>query len=213
MPHLLELFCGTKSVGKVFEERGWKVTSVDFDPQFKPTICMNVLDLEPYMIEGNVDLVWASPLCTHYSRARTTARTPRDLEGSDALVRKCLDLADRLFCHYFIENPESGLLKTRDVVAGIPYRVVDYCVYADERFAHRARKRTALWTNTNWKPSRPLCNKDCGHCVGNRHLDHAQRGGSATGRRHSLHELYSMPPALVEDIADWAAVTWPQSEK
>ena len=98
MPHLLELFCGTKSVGKVFEARGWKVTSVDFDPQFEPTLCMNVLDLEPSMIEGNVDLVWASPLCTHYSRARTTARTPRDLEGSDALVRKCLDLADRLFC-------------------------------------------------------------------------------------------------------------------
>ena len=77
MPHLLELFCGTKSVGKVFEARGWKVTSVDFDPQFEPTLCMNVLDLEPSMIEGNVDLVWASPLCTHYLRARTTARTPR----------------------------------------------------------------------------------------------------------------------------------------
>ena len=121
MHHLL--LCGTKSVGKVFEARGWKVTSVDFDPQFKPTLCMNVLDLEPAMIESNVDLLWASPLCTHYLRARTTAQTPRDLEGSDALVRKCLDLADRLFCHYFIENPESGLLKTRDVVAGIPYRV------------------------------------------------------------------------------------------
>ena len=61
-------------------------------------------------------------------------------------MRKCLDLADRLFCRYFIENPESGLPKTRGVVAGLPYRVVDCCVYADERFAHRARKRTALWT-------------------------------------------------------------------
>ena len=95
-------------MGKVFEARGWKVTSVDFDPQFKPTLCMNVLDLEPEIIEGNVDLIWASPLCTHYSRARTTARTPRDLEGSDALVRKCLDLTDRSFCHYFIENRESS---------------------------------------------------------------------------------------------------------
>ena len=71
MPHLLELFCGTESVDKVFEARGWTVTSVDFDPLFEPTLCMNVLDLEPWMIEGNVDLVWASPLCTHYSRART----------------------------------------------------------------------------------------------------------------------------------------------
>ena len=46
-------------MGKVFEARGWKVTSVDFDPQFEPTLCMNILDLEPNMIEGNVDLVWA----------------------------------------------------------------------------------------------------------------------------------------------------------
>ena len=35
----------------------------------------------------------------------------------------------------------------------------------------------------------------------------SQTRGSATGRRHSLHELYSMPPALMEDIADWAEVT------
>ena len=97
---------------------------------------MNVLDLEPNMIEGNVDLVWASPLCTHYSRARTTARTPRDQEGFEALVRKCLDLADRFFCYDFIENPENGLLKTMDVFQGIPHRVVDACMYANERFAH-----------------------------------------------------------------------------
>jgi len=31
-----------------------------------------------------------------YSRARTTAKTPRDLEGSDKLVQRVLDLA-RIF--------------------------------------------------------------------------------------------------------------------
>ena len=200
MPHLLELFSGTGSVGKVFRARGWRVTAVDLRADFEPDICCNVLDLTPDMIPGHVDLLWASPPCTHYSIARTTAKTDRDLEGSDKLVRHVLDLAAQLLCPYFIENPHSGLLKTRDVVAGIPYRVVDYCMYADDAFPHKARKRTAVWT----EPSRPRCRKNCNWCVDKRHVDAAQRGPSRRGgTRHTLLELYAIPPALVEDIAQW----------
>ena len=68
-----------------------------------------------------------APPCTHYSCARTRAKTPRDLEGSDLLVRKVLDLADELNCYYSMENPHSGLLKTRAVVQGIKMVVWDYC--------------------------------------------------------------------------------------
>ena len=49
---------------------------------------------------GNVDLILASPPCTQYSCARTTARTPRDLAGSDAMVGHVLDLADTSFCNF-----------------------------------------------------------------------------------------------------------------
>ena len=170
---------------------------------------MDMVDLQPDMIQGSVDLLWASPLCTHYSRARTMAKTPRDLEGSDALVRKCLDLADSPFSYYFIENPEIGLLKTRVVVEGLAYGVVDYCMFVDQRFAHRALKRTSTWTKTDWHPSRSLCSKGCGHCVGNLHLGHAQRGSSRGSKcRHSLEELFALPP-LIEDLVDWADMTWP----
>ena len=48
--------------------------------------------------------------------ARTTAKTPRDLAGSDKLVQKVLDLAKYFDIPFFMENPHSGLLKTRDVV-------------------------------------------------------------------------------------------------
>ena len=44
MPRLLELFSGTGSVGRAFEELGWVVVSVDLDRNAKPTICMDVLD-------------------------------------------------------------------------------------------------------------------------------------------------------------------------
>ena len=101
MPVLLELFCGTKFIGKIFDQHGWVVVSVDVKKKFEPTICKNVLDLTPEDIfkampafSQKINCVWASPLCTHYSRARTTAKTPRDLDGSDKLVQKVLDLAE-----------------------------------------------------------------------------------------------------------------------
>ncbi len=50
MPRLLELFCGTKSIGRVFERGGWDVTSVDLSQNFEPTICCNILDLTSHMI-------------------------------------------------------------------------------------------------------------------------------------------------------------------
>ena len=104
MPRLIELFCGTKSISKVFEQHGWTCTSLDFDPKMEPTICCNILDVTPEMIleHGRPDVIWASPLCTMYSRARTTAKTPRDLEGSDKLVQKVIDLA-----RYFISTSLS----------------------------------------------------------------------------------------------------------
>ena len=135
MPHLLDLYCGTKSVSNAFAEYDWKTTTVDIDPACKPDICKNVLKLTKADLPDDIDAIWASPLCTHYSRARTTAKTPRDLEGSDKLVAKVLEIASWFNAPYFIENPD-GLLKTRPVVEGIPMRLVDYCQYKDEPGSH-----------------------------------------------------------------------------
>ncbi len=166
---------------------------------------MDVRDLKAGMIP-QPDLIWASPVCQHYSRARTNAKTPRDLVWADSLVQAVLDLAEELRCPCMFENPESGLLKNRPIVQGIPYRIVDYCKYADNRMTHKARKRTAIWCiGVAWQPARGLCKKDCGFCVGNRHIESAQQGpGRAGQRRHSLADLYAMPPLLCEEIADWA---------
>ena len=199
MPHLLELFSGTGSMGRAFRARGWQVTSVDIDPGAFPTICVDIMELDVGEIlgYGNVDLIWASPPCTHYSCARTKARMPRDLEGSDALVRKVLDLADQLFCYLLLENPHSGLLKTRPVVQDLRMCVLDYC-----RYGTPYRKRTGIWTNSDFEPQRPLCNKDCASSDGKRHTRRAQRAGE--GWRHTLAELYAIPGPLFDEIAEWA---------
>jgi hypothetical protein len=199
MPHLLELFSGTGSIGRGFRAKGWQVTSVDLEAKFNPTILCDVLELqlEQVLEHGNVDLLWASPPCTHYSCARTKAKTPRDLDGSDALVQKVLDLADSLCCYYLMENPHSGLLKTRPVVQGLHMEVLDYC-----RYGTQYRKRTAIWTNSSYEPGRPLCFKDCAASDGRKHTRRAQRAGH--GYQHTLEELYAIPPELCDEIAAWA---------
>ena len=86
----LELFAGTGSFRKAAEPR-YEVISVDLDPTFNPDLCMSVLDIPLDMWpEGYFDVIWASPPCTQFSKAKTTGE--RDLEGADALVLHTLTL-------------------------------------------------------------------------------------------------------------------------
>ena len=106
-----------------------------------------------------------------------------------------------------MENPHTGLLQTRDVVNGLPMRVVDYC-----RRGKAYRKRTSIWTNAGWQPKRSLCAHDCAASVdGKRRATFAQRGagtsGCSTGATgYTLNDLYSIPAELCDEIAEWV---WP----
>jgi len=203
---LLELFAGTHSMGKAFREAGWEAYSVDIDPACGATWTGDVREFSIDLLPRRPDMIWASPCCTHYSRARTKAKTPRDLEWADSLVAAALRIQAACGCPMLLENPHSGLLKTRDVLRGTEFTVLDFCMYHDGRSAHAARKRTAIWmVGCTFRPARPLCNKNCGHCVGNRHAERAQQG-SAPGcpTRRSLAQLHAIPPLLCEEIARWA---------
>ena len=109
MPRLLELFCGAKSVGRAFEAAGWEVVSLDIVSKFEPTILCDIRSWDYTTFPGHFDMVWASPVCTEYSRALTTR--PRRLLKSDALVLSALEIIahfDPLM--WVIENPATGLL-------------------------------------------------------------------------------------------------------
>lgn len=195
---LLELFSGTGSIGKVFQRQGWEVVSVDIDGSFGCTICADIRDVDPVSLlekYGRLDVVWASPPCTEYSCARTYAKTPRDLEGADGLVRKALEIIECLQPRWwFIENPASGLLKDRAVVRDLPCVVVDYC-----QFGTTYRKRTAIWTNSALAGRTCTAETRCAGWRGGGHLDSAQQGG-VNGRRHTVHELHAIPEALCEEV-------------
>jgi hypothetical protein len=193
-PVLLELFSGTGSIGRAFEARGWDVISVDIDPRANATFCCDVAQWD-YTCLDCVDCIWASPPCTMYSKARTSGGG--DLESSDGLVRKTLEIATAIGDPpLFIENPYTGKLKDRGILDHLNLQVVDYCKYGMPY-----RKRTAIWTNTAWKPTRPLCKHDCASSSGGRHAARAQQG--PPGPRFTQRDLYRIPVALCDEIAEY----------
>ena len=146
---LLELFSGTGSVGKAFSSQGWEVVSLDSDPKTEANIHEDILtwDFTTYP-PGYFDAIWASPCCTHYSCARRGAKTPRNLALADSLVLRSREVINYFNPRaWFIENPQTGLLKDRPFMEGIPFSDVDYCAYCDWGY----RKRTRLWNNVNFK--------------------------------------------------------------
>ena len=70
MPRLLELFCGTKSVGKVAEQRGYDVVSLDFNPKFNATITEDIMEWDYTQFPPDYfDVIWGSPDCRTWSFA------------------------------------------------------------------------------------------------------------------------------------------------
>jgi site-specific DNA-cytosine methylase len=188
----LELFSGTGSVGRALRAAGWEVISLDLLPKFRPSICCDILDWDyKQWPQGHFDFIWASPPCTQYSRARTTAHTPRDLEGADAIVQRTLDIIEWYQPRaWLMENPATGLLTKRSVVAGLPYRDVTYC-----RYGARYQKATRLWgACPNFKPKHcrdQRCESWCGG-----HPEDAQRF------TQKLETLYALPPRLCQEIVE-----------
>ena len=90
---LLELFSGTGSVGEPFRAQGHEVISVDVDPRFLQPgdIQEDILQLDYKSLPWVPDVLWGSPPCTEYSRAKT--RGHRNLELADRLVAKWIEIS------------------------------------------------------------------------------------------------------------------------
>ena len=122
---------------------------------------------------------------------------PRRLEEGDALVLRTLEIMEHFNpLMWVIENPATGLLKTRPFMERLPWVDVTDCKYGTPY-----RKQTRLWTNMHWRPSRGLCRSWCDAWEDGRHLRNAQGGPRLMGgqrervRGQSRELLYSIPTA------------------
>lgn len=210
MRRALVLFSGTGSVDRSLEAAGFQVDSLDLDPRCNTTWTCDILDWEAWreMTPGAYDFIWGSPPCVQYSIARTTAKTPRNFELADRIVQRTLDIIAHLKpLGWLMENSQSGYLRTRDVVVGLPFRDVTYCSFSDG-INHTYRKCTRLWGVLPGFVPRPLCcpsnpcefSKETG-----KHPTVAQRFEPRARQHLTLSNLYSMPKALCDDIA---AAAW-----
>lgn len=164
---VIELFAGTRSVGKAFEDRGYRVVSYDWDEQFEDCIHRDIGTLSAQEVlddYGKPYVIWASFDCTTYSIAAISHhRTKNHLTGNldpkseyakecDRINRHVISLVKELKPKYFFfENPRGGMRKM-DFMSEFPRYTVTYCQYGDTRM-----KPTDIWTNHPNPRFKPMC--------------------------------------------------------
>ena len=107
---LLELCCGeNKSWSKAGREQGFQCTTLGWNRECMPDICMDVRD---FVCSGYYDIVCASPDCKEFSHARSWS--PGDVEFADSVARKRIAIIlyyVSLGARGRLENPRCALEK------------------------------------------------------------------------------------------------------
>lgn len=210
---VLELFAGSRSIGKVFNRKNCFVYSVDIKPFNKIDLCIDILKFDPAKLNFIPDIIWASPPCTYFSVAsigrhwnkNNTPKTKEAKLGYNIALKtkKIIDyfLNKNPNLIYYIENPRGKLRKLN--IYNYDRVTVWYCKYNDIR-----AKPTDIFSNNiynplfnpkGWKPRKECFNgnKECHH-------EEAPRG-SRTGTQ-GLKDNYTrskIPPLLCEEIANY----------
>lgn len=164
---VLELFAGTRSIGKAFEKAGHEVFSIEWDRKHENIdwyADISKITAQDILLRfGQPDVIWASPDCTSYSIAAISHHRTKEPDGNLAakseyasfcdltnqhMLKLIRDLNPKLF---FIENPRGGMRKMR-FMKDLPRYTVTYCQYGDTRM-----KPTDIWTNHPEPRFKPMC--------------------------------------------------------
>lgn len=140
---VLELFAGTRSIGKAFENRGHQVFSVEWDKNFENIdLYADILTVTTDEILnrfGRPDVIWASPDCSTFSIAAISHhRRKNPVTGNLDPVSDYAKFCDMVDQHvlqlikdlkprfWFIENPRGGMRKM-SWMQGLHRYTVTYC--------------------------------------------------------------------------------------
>lgn len=200
--NVLELFAGSRSVGKQAELIGMKVFSSDINDFENIDYVVDILNFDLSKVPFVPDIIWASPPCTTFSVAsighhwtggsRAYVPKTKEAEIGKAIAIKTIEIIKHFNPKFFfIENPR-GLLRKMDFMQNIERHTVTYCQYGDSRM-----KPTDIWTNSNkWVP-RPMCrNGDTCHVSAPR--------GARTGTQgmKGAYDRSKIPETLCREIIE-----------
>lgn len=208
---VLELFAGSRSIGKAAEKRGHEVFSIDVKDFENINLVKDINELNLEDVPFIPDLIWSGTPCTTYSIAAISHHRGENYSPKTEFAQLC-DTMNIRVNHlinewsklnpgilWYIENPR-GALRKMYFMQGLPRTTVWYCKYGDTR-----AKPTDIFSNnignplfnpTGWFP-RPECfngNIKCHHEVAPR--------GSRTGTQglKGNYERSKMPEELCEEI-------------
>ena len=205
---VLELFAGTRSIGKAFEARGHEVFSVEWNKKFSDIdlyIDIGQLSSQEILEKfGKPDVMWMSFDCTSYSLAAVSHHRRKNPETDnldpiseyakfcDKVNQHCIDLVAELKPKFwFIENPR-GCLRNMNFMQGLPRYTTAYCQYGDIR-----QKPTDIWTNHPNPQFKPVC-KPGSPC----HVAAPRGSRNGTQGLKNAEERSIIPPLLCEHIVD-----------
>ena len=217
---VLELFAGSKSIGKVCDELNYQSFSSDINDFGGIDYVVDILNLDVNKIPFIPDVIWCSPPCTGFSvcaigKNWVQGEVFKPKTDSARLGIELLDATLKLIDYYlelnpnliwYLENPRGKMRKSPklqptdntlfEVKNPIIRHTVTYCQYEmDKEPNDRRMKPTDIWTNnSNWTP-RPMCkNGDSCHVSAPR--------GSQTGTQglKGNHERSKIPYQLCKEI-------------
>ena len=162
---VLELFAGSRSIGKVCDELEFRCFSSDWTPFDGIDYAVDIRAFDLNKVPFIPDVIWASPPCTTFSVASIgkhwhTNRRPKSnealmgleiLKSTINIINQYMELNPNLI--WYVENPR-GMMRKMELWNDIFHtrNTVTYCQYGDTRM-----KPTDIWTNNlDWTP-RPAC--------------------------------------------------------
>ena len=117
---VLDLFSGLGGFSKAFKDRGHEIETLDIDPQFNPTFCMNIKDFRP---KKEYTVVLASPPCIEFAKVAMPwyrKKLPEGFRPDLSLVVQAKCVIDELGPRYWVLENVRGSVPYISKIIGTP---------------------------------------------------------------------------------------------